>query len=731
MARKRIKQKSKKARTAPGTRFLSPPARFVLRTLYESGKPLDRKDLVMGDRNHQFDDRELREEITQLIQRKFIDTKGRNKLALNSTAPLFSATLEMKPAGFGFAIDLRSSSGKKTTLEDPYIPKSALSSARHGDRVIISVRPGGRRKNPEGEILGIIARGSDTVTGFFQIESGRYTVWPEDPRFPFRVDVGLPPYVAGKPQNGDAVIVRFNRDRSATYTVQGEIIEILGRPESLEVQVRLIAEKYRLPVQFSPAAVNQALEVEADPGFSDREDLREIPHYTIDGADARDFDDAVAVIKLHHGYRLYVSIADVSAYVKTGSPLDGEAYERGTSVYFPGYVLPMLPENLSNNLCSLVPNEDRLALTAELEFDSQGALLKKRFMRSVIRSRMRFTYGTVKRIIIDRDDGVRQQFEEFLTPLKWAAKLGDALQKRRTQRGSISFTLDEPDIQIGPGEKVEGIGRKQRSFANQLIEEFMLAANEAVAQFFGERGIDLLYRIHERPDQDKIKDFISIAEAFGLQPATGEPTPQWYNNLVSQVQGTPREFIINSLLLRTLQQARYSNKNSGHFGLGAPHYTHFTSPIRRYPDLIVHRLLTSLLTDRNDTETTASACPCRSLKEAGLHLSDRERIAVSAERDMAERLKCRHMETRLGERFRAIISSLSDTLFFVELLDHLASGSVLLSSLTDDYYLHDWKRHRLIGDVTGKILLIGEIIEVQLVEVDMSNYKMYFTLADN
>ncbi len=352
--------------------------------------------------------------------------------------------------------------------------------------------------------------------------------------------------------------------------------------------------------KFSPEALQDANQAETAPDPADREDLREILHYTIDGEDAKDFDDAIAVLRMGHGYRLYVSIADVAAYVIPGSRLDIEAYERGTSTYFPGFVLPMLPENLSNNLCSLMADVDRLAMTAVLDFDRQGLLLKKRFTRSIIRSKMRFTYEIVKRIIVDKDDETRRRYKTFLTPLKWATELGEALQRQRIKRGSIALTIPEAEIRLDEKGGVVAIDTKLRSFANQLIEEFMLAANEAVAGTFADRGVELLYRIHEQPDPDKVKDFVAIAKAFGLNPGNAEPTPQWYNGLVSQVQGTDRELIINSLLLRTLQQARYSNDNPGHFGIGATNYTHFTSPIRRYPDLIVHRLLANLInpTDR-------------------------------------------------------------------------------------------------------------------------------------
>ena len=729
MARHHKKQRRERRRAPEKNRSLSTLERLLLLNLFLADQPLERRDLLKTLQQNGYTDTESKEEIAHLVRRGLVESKGKSKLTLNRAAPFYTGTLEMKPAGFGFATDLHAVGKSKTKIEDAFIPRSALFSARHADRVLMLVNLESRRKNPEAEVLGSLEHGSSNLTGFFHIERNRYVVYPEDPRFPFTIVLDQLPKSAGKPEIGDVVIVRLDEKKSTPSSVRGKIIEILGNPDLPEVQIRMVAEKYGLSGKFSPEALQDAKQVETAPNLSDREDLRDILHYTIDGEDAKDFDDAIAVLKLQYGYRLYVSIADVAAYVKPGSRLDAEAYERGTSTYFPGFVIPMLPENLSNNLCSLMADVDRLTMTAVLDFDQQGVLLKKRFARSIIRSKMRFTYAIVKRIIVDKDDEIERRFKEFLTPLKWATELGEALQHQRMKRGSIALTVPEAEIKLDNNGRVVAIEGKQRSFANQLIEEFMLAANEAVAGTFAERGVNLLYRIHDRPDPDKIKDFAAIAKAFGLNPGHAEPTPQWYNGLVAQVQGADRELIVNSLLLRTLQQARYSIDNPGHFGIGALNYTHFTSPIRRYPDLIVHRLLANLISPKDASTEDFPPAPYRSLKEAGLHLSERERNSISAEREMADRLKCRYMEPRVGERFKAIISSLSDTMFFVDLLDEFVSGAVFLSSLTDDYYLHDWKRHRLIGDISGKILQVGEIIDVQLTEVDMSTRKMIFAVA--
>ena len=706
---------------------LSSLGRDLLFLLYKAREPVGRRDLWKNIQQQGYSNTEFKDEISTLLQRGLIDSKGKSRLALNRSAPLYTGILEMKPAGFGFATDIRAVGRRSKRLEDPHISRFALHSARHGDKILVLVNTANKRRNPEAQVLGTIDQGAPSLIGFFYREGSNLLVYPEDPRFPFTVVLDRLPSAAEEIKNGDAVVVDLEKNRYSHSKVVGRIVEVLGSPDLLEVQIRMVAEKFGLATTFDPAVLQEAELAEAAPGFANREDLRDQLLYTIDGEDAKDFDDAVGVVKLRNGYRLYVAIADVAAYVKPGSNLDLEAYARGTSIYFPNAVLPMLPENLSNNLCSLRPDEDRLALTAVLDFDRQGVLSKKRFCRSIIRSRQRFTYTTVKRIIVDQDAELRRQLKPFLTPLKWATELGESLQRQRMKRGSVNLTIAEPEIVLDADGGIKTIGTKQRYFAHQLIEEFMLAANEAVAQTFAARGAELLYRIHEKPDPEKVKEFTSVARALGLVCEDKEPTPRWYNGLVSQVKDSPKEFILNSMLLRTLQQARYSADNVGHFGIGAPFYTHFTSPIRRYPDLIVHRLLAALLGAENKSAKRGPSAPFRSLREAGMHLSERERKAIAAERDMAERLKCRFMEPRIGEHFRAIISAISDTLFFVELTDQFISGAVLLSSLTDDYYLHDWKRHRLVGDLTGKVLRVGDIIDVELIEVDIPGQKIYFT----
>ena len=494
--------------------------------------------------------------------------------------------------------------------------------------------------------------------------------------------------------------------------------------------MKLVIEKHALPYEFSPEALAEAMAYSDDVGNEEtREDLRKIPHVTIDGETAKDFDDAISVTKTRKGYRLYVSIADVSHFVKPGSQLDKEAYERGTSIYFPGRVIPMLPENLSNNLCSLIPDKDRLAFTAILDFDREGNLLGKDFCKSIIRSHKRFTYNTVQKIIIDNDKDIRKENKEFLTPLKWAQELAEQLQLKREKRGSIGFNLPEPYITLEADGKIAGITRSDRFFAHQLIEEFMLAANEAVAATFTESGAPALYRIHEIPSPEKVEEFVTFAKTLDLHLPKHEATPAWFAEVLKMVKGTPKEYIFNNLLLRTMQQARYSPENKEHFGLAATDYTHFTSPIRRYPDLHVHRRLMHLIRQKK-SGLKLRAPSKEQLIQAGTFLSARERTAITAERDINDRLKIFFMEKYIGDSFEAIISGVTSSALFIEITEPFVNGSIAIEELKSDYFLHDSKRHRLIGDTSMKTYQMGDTISVKLVSVDKQRKRLNFTLLE-
>ena len=701
----------------------------VLLHLYRSKKALSLQELTKQFPPPAPADDTVTYELTRLHRLGHLATDRKKRFSISPGTKIYEANLLMNPAGFGFGTDLCTRDGNRIQANDPYISQAHLGSARHGDRVLLLVSDSRRRGKTEAVIIGIIERKQKTLVGYFFRGNKQSLVHPEDPRFPSSVTIDHSAQSAsGDISDGDAVIVSLNSSTDESSRPHGRILEVLGNPDRIEVQVRMVTEKYALPHQFSPQALEESLQVDVESCSGNREDLLDILHFTVDGDDAKDFDDAISVQKMRNGYRLYVSIADVSAFVKPGSKLDLEAYDRGTSIYLPTTVIPMLPENLSNNLCSLVAGEDRLTVTAILDFDGNGELLKKRFARSIICSSMRFTYDQVEKIVVDSDPGERRTFKSYLTPLKWAAELAKALQKKREKRGSIAFTLSEPYIVIDKEGHISAIERKQSGFANQIIEEFMLAANEAVAQTFAERGHDTLYRIHERPDPEKITDFVAFSKTLGLQLPAHQATPHWYNKLLAQVKGRAPEYIVNNLLLRTMQQARYSHENVGHFGLSAEFYTHFTSPIRRYPDLIVHRLLCRLIDNKRTKSNSNKVYPCKSIKEAGLHLSNRERLAITAERDMTDRLKCRFMASKIGETFEAVVSSVSDSLFYVELVSYFISGVVLLSGLTDDYYLLDKKNHRLIGDVSGNILKTGDIIEVTLLDVELGRNKIFFTI---
>ncbi len=659
--------------------------------------------------------------LEELCTRQILYNSGKT-FFIKDMQDFHIGTLTMNPRGFAFAI-IETPTGQKPR-EDIFIGARSLKSARHGDRVLLKLitRHG---KRPEGHIIKILERGISQMVGIYTAGEPFSLVRPEDKRFAFTVQV--PAINSMGAQNGDAVVVKLEHqdaesDNQGGYP-KGNIIEVLGDPDSLKVQTEMVIRKFELSHIFEPGVEKQLTDISHEvKAGKDRLDLRDTLHITIDGETARDFDDAVSVEKTKIGYRLYVSIADVSNYVRVGTPLDDEAYRRGTSVYFPTRVLPMLPEALSNDLCSLVPNQDRYTFTAIMDFDSEGHLKHKDFAKSIIKSRHRMTYNKVAKIIIDQDEELIKQYPDLITPLKLMNELGHILLKHRQNRGSIGFELPEAYIDVGEDEEVLGIKRRERNFAHKIIEEFMLAANEAVALTLSEQKLkDGLFRIHETPDPVKVGDFSTFAQSMGLALPEDSGTPAWFGKILELVKDTPKEYIINNLLLRTMKQARYSPHNVGHFGLAASHYAHFTSPIRRYPDLMVHRALAAYL---NKKKCQTPAPP----DEAGEYLSQRERVAVDAEREMIDRMKVRYMADKIGEEFDGLISGVTSFGLFVELTESFISGGVAIQDLTDDYYELDEKNHRLIGQNSNRIFQIGNEVRVKLTSVDKARRRINFAI---
>ena len=670
--------------------------------------------------------KDLAKTVDSLLQEGLITKNGKRLYTISRNAPLFEGHLIQHPKGFGFVSPVQQHGKSASFARDPFISPSAMGNAQHGDRVLIRVLRTRKDLRPEAIVLSITAPGSDRIAGIFKKDQYTAMVFPDDLRFPFTIKID--DYNGCNPLDGDAVIVQFAREVRPARILSGKILEVLGRSDKIDTQMRLVIEKFELPHLFDDGVREEVEKLSSliEPE-ENREDLRQTAHVTIDGETAKDFDDAICVMKTRQGFRLYVSIADVSHFVSPGSAIDQEAYARGTSIYFPGRVIPMLPERLSNDLCSLVPDKDRLTVSAILDFDRSGLLLSKRFTRSLICSKQRFTYTIVKQILIDKDPAVRKLYKGFLTQLKWAQELAMALQQKRKQRGSIDFNLPEPEFTLNDAGEVSAISRIERNFAHQLIEEFMLAANEAVAELTTARMVPALYRVHETPDPVKTEEFIAFAKTLGLHLPPHEDSSAWFAKVLDICKDTKYEYIINNLLLRSMKQAQYAAENVGHFGLASSDYTHFTSPIRRYPDLIVHRTLLRLL--ENPLQKKPPKTATQSFKDAGEFLSARERTAIMAERDMQERLKIHFMQNHLGDSFDAIISGVNDSALFLEIPDHCISGSIAIERLTDDCYLLDAKNHRLFGEITAKTYRIGDTLRVTLTDIDHPRRRLNFTLA--
>lgn len=634
--------------------------------------------------------------------------------------------------GFGF---VKPESGGS----DIFIPGKNINNALHGDRVSVRAEKSrSQRGKLEGRVLAILERANQRVVGRLQQGRRGAILVPEELRLNSFFTV--PANAVNGAVDGQQVVIEVTAWPAGGRPPEGKVVEILGWPDDPDVEVQTVIRKFDLPHRFEAATLAEAEAVPSQisrEDLQDRVDLRKIPTVTIDGETAKDFDDAVAIKSEGDTFRLWVSIADVSHYVLPGSSLDQEAYLRGTSVYFPDRCLPMLPERLSNGICSLNPHVDRLTITAEMLFDRNGRMLESRFYPSVIRSSARLTYTTVRQVIVDGDDKALGDDRSLAPLLLQMKELALILMAMRKQRGSIDFDLPEPEIILGLTGQTEAIIKSERNLAHQLIEEFMLAANEAVAGFVTDQELPFMYRVHEHPDAARLAAFREFILPFGFSlPMQGEKvTPQAMQQLISDAAGRPEERLVNYGLLRCMKQARYAAENFGHFGLASGCYTHFTSPIRRYPDLIVHRLLKLALARKEDTldkkrqrelERISST-----LSEAAEHTSTRERVAMEAERDIVELKKLQFMQGKTGEEFDGFIAGVAGFGFFVELSEVFVEGLVHISTLVEDLYNFDEQNHSLIGRRTGQVLRIGDSVRVRVVAVNPQARRIEFVLVSH
>ena len=657
-----------------------------------------------------------------------VQTRG-NRFGLPDRMNLVVGKVVTNPRGFGFVVPDRPIDEVKG---DVFIAGSNLNQAMHGDRVVARIERVSDNR-AEGRIVRILERGSASVVGRYDIDaSGLGFVLPFDRRL--IMDVQIPSDEGGAADPGDMVVVEITRWPTPTRGPLGRVTEVLGDIDEPGVDNEIIIRKYGIPDEHSPEAVEEAHRIGAvvhDKDIRGRTDFRPLTIVTIDGEHARDFDDAISLEVLPNGhFWLGVHIADVAHYVQEGSALDEEAYERGTSVYFPERAVHMFPSELATGLCSLNPRVDRLVQSCLMEVDRRGSVVRYELHDGVIHSRARMTYTEVNAILTNRDPETIQKYQELVPLFEKMRELFEILNKRRHRRGSIDFDLKEPEIVLDDEGMVEAIVAAERNIAHRLIEEFMLLANETVAQHLDDHDVPTLYRVHEDPDPLKVEEFEEFISTlgYGLGAPANDVKPRHFQKLVERMQGTPEEKPIAFLMLRTMQKARYDEQNRGHFGLAAKSYTHFTSPIRRYPDLVVHRTLRESRHDAMNTDRKDELV--EDLPEIARHTSDRERRADDAERELVQWKKVRFMADKVGDEFDGYITGVTAFGLFIELIEHFVEGLVHVSTMADDYYRFEERAHILRGENTGRVYRLGDKVSVQVIKVDMERRQVDLGLTE-
>ncbi|MBA4390334.1 MAG: ribonuclease R [Syntrophus sp. (in: bacteria)] len=657
----------------------------------------------------------LKRLLKDLIKKGLLLKLKNNMFGISDEMDLVTGTLWCTKSGNGFVIP------NKEKMKDIFIPGQFMKKAFHGDQVIARVEKTFRGRK-EGKIIRIIKRNTHNIIGFIKLYNNKLYITPEDTRYNYNFNVVNAPKKL-KVIDGDLVAAKITRFPDAQEQPECDIVKHFENGlNDVKAITNFIEYKHNLPARFKKLTELETKNLSPDTTQEKRADLRKLKHVTIDGELAKDFDDAVCIEKTKQGYTLFVSIADVSSYVAIDSHLDREACERGTSIYFPGKVLPMLPKALSNGLCSINPSEDKLAITAKIQYDSKGNVIKSTFEKSIIKSIKRLTYRQVEEVLVRGNKEIKKELKMLMPDLEHMAELALLLKGNRENRGSLDFDLPEPEVVLDSKGGIKEIIRSQRFFSHQIIEEFMVSANEAVARFLRDNNLPAIYRIHEPPEREKLRDIETLVCTLPIGHKKTSTNDHLLQSILQRARGTDYEFFVNRVLLRSMKQARYSAFNKGHFGLASDCYLHFTSPIRRYPDLVCHRSLKSL---GNNVRLYSD----EDLESVAAHLSERERVAMDAERELEDRIKILFMKDKIGEVYQGIISHITAFGFFVELSDIFIEGLILLADLTNDYYHFEEEKFRLIGKRTRKIYRIGDKVTIKVVVADVATKRLHFMPA--
>ncbi|MCY8913916.1 ribonuclease R [Bacillus atrophaeus] len=669
--------------------------------------------------------KELVKALVALEEKGLVVRTRSDRYGLPEKMNLIKGKLSAHAKGFGFLLP------EDTSLSDVFIPPTELNTAMNGDIVMVRLNSQSSGSRQEGTVIRILERSIQRVVGTYTETKSFGFVIPDDKKI--TSDIFIPKHANHGAVEGHKVVVTLTSYPEGRMSAEGEVTEILGHKNDPGIDILSIIHKHGLPGEFPGEAMEQANNTPDtidEKDLKDRRDLRDQIIVTIDGADAKDLDDAVTVTKLENGnYKLGVHIADVSHYVTENSPIDKEALERGTSVYLVDRVIPMIPHRLSNGICSLNPKVDRLTLSCEMTINKQGQVVEHEIFQSVIKTTERMTYSDVKKILVDDDEELKTKYEQLVPMFKDMEKLAEILRGKRMERGAVDFDFKEAKVLVDEDGAAKDVVIRERSVAEKLIEEFMLVANETVAEHFHWMNVPFIYRIHEEPNAEKLQKFLEFVTTFGyvVKGTAGNIHPRALQSILDAVRDRPEETVVSTVMLRSMKQAKYDPESLGHFGLSTEFYTHFTSPIRRYPDLIVHRLIRTYLINGKVDEATRGKWAER-LPEIADHTSTMERRAVDAERETDDLKKAEFMLDKIGEEFDGMISSVTNFGMFVE-LPNTIEGLIHVSFMTDDYYRFDEQHFAMIGERTGNVYRIGDEITVKVVDVNKEERNIDFEIV--